>query len=111
MAESKISQRKKDHIRLCLTDVVEFKTKTNGFENYEFEHNALTEVDFNKIDLSAKFFDKKINYPFLISCMTGGTKEAEKINEQLALAAKMLNIPIGIGSQRQALENKKYHSS
>ncbi|MCX6167840.1 MAG: type 2 isopentenyl-diphosphate Delta-isomerase [Ignavibacteriales bacterium] len=111
MAESKISQRKKDHIQLCLTDEVGFKAKTNGFENYEFEHNALTEVEFNKIDLSTKFIGKKINYPFLISCMTGGTKEAEKINEQLALTAKILNIPIGIGSQRQALENKKHHSS
>ncbi len=111
MAENKISQRKKDHIQLCLTDEVVFKTKTNGFENYEFEHNAITEVVFNKIDLSTGFLGKKISYPFLISCMTGGTTEAEKINEQLALTAKMLNIPIGVGSQRHALENKSHHSS
>lgn len=111
MAKSKISQRKKDHIQLCLTDDVVFKTKTNGFENYEFEHNALTEVVFNKINLSTSFLDKKISYPFLISCMTGGTKEAEKINEQLALTAKILNIPIGVGSQRQALENNSQYSS
>jgi len=111
MAEDKISQRKKDHIQLCLKDEVMFKTKTNGLENYEFEHNALTEVVFNKIDLSTSFFSKKISYPFLISCMTGGTDKAEKINEQLARAAKILNIPIGVGSQRGALENKNHHSS
>lgn len=104
-------QRKKDHISLCLTDDVTFKQKTNGLEKYDFEHYAITEVEFNKIDLSAKFFNKKISYPFLISCMTGGTAEAEKLNEKLAIAANTLNIPIGVGSQRQALENKKFHNS
>ncbi len=111
MAQDKISQRKKDHLQLCLKEEVMFKTKTNGLENYEFEHNALTEVVFNKIDLSTSFLSKKISYPFLISCMTGGTDKAEKINEQLAIAANILNIPIGVGSQRSALGNKSHHSS
>jgi len=111
MQESKTSKRKKDHIELCLSDNVAFKTKTNGFENYEFEHYAITEVEFDKIDLSTSFLDKKINYPFLISSMTGGTKYAERINEKLAIAAKELQIPIGVGSQRQALEDKKHHST
>ncbi|MFA5804408.1 MAG: type 2 isopentenyl-diphosphate Delta-isomerase [Melioribacteraceae bacterium] len=111
MLESKTSKRKKDHIELCLTENVAFKTKTNGFENYEFEHFAITEVEFNKIDLSTHFLKHKISYPFLISCMTGGTEEAERINEKLAIVANELKIPIGVGSQRQALEDKKYHST
>ncbi len=111
MQESNTSKRKKDHIELCLYEDVAFKTKTNGFENYEFEHYAITEVEFNKIDLSTSFLKKKINYPFLISCMTGGTEEAERINEKLAIVANELQIPIGVGSQRQALEDKKYHST
>ncbi len=111
MPDSHTAQRKKDHIDLCLTDEVAFNLKTNGFDKYEFEHNAITEVKIDKIDLSTKFFSKKINLPFLISCMTGGTSEAEKINERLAIAAKELNIPIGVGSQRQALENSNYHST
>lgn len=104
-------QRKKDHISLCLTDAVAFQSKKNGFENYDFEHYAITEIELNKIDTSVKFFSKKISFPFLISCMTGGTTEAEHINEMLAVAANQLNIPIGVGSQRQALENKDYHKS
>jgi len=111
MQESNTSKRKKDHIELCLSDNVSFKTKTNGFENYEFEHYAITEVEYDKIDLSAVFLKKKINYPFLISCMTGGTEDAKRINEKLAIAASELNIPIGVGSQRQALEDKKHHST
>lgn len=110
MPENKTSIRKKDHIELCLGNDVSY-LKTNGLENYEFEHYAITEVKYDKIDLSAKFFGKVINYPFLISCMTGGTNEAERINEKLAIAASELNIPIGVGSQRQALEDKTHHST
>jgi len=108
---SLISKRKKEHLEFCLSDKVSFREKTNGFENYEFRHFAITEVDISKIDFGTEFFGKKINYPFLISCMTGGTSEAENINGQLALAAKQLNIPIGVGSQRQALENEEFHNS
>jgi isopentenyl-diphosphate delta-isomerase len=109
--KNNIIQRKKDHINLCLNEDVAFKQKTNGFENYDFEHYAITEVELDRIDLSTSFFSKKISYPFLISCMTGGTSEAKKLNEKLAIAANQLNIPIGVGSQRQALESKTYHNT
>lgn len=100
-----ISERKNDHLKICVKDNVEFISKTNGFERYDFPHCASTEVKFSEIDTSFFFFRKKINFPFLISCMTGGTKEAERINEKLSVVASELNIPIGVGSQRQALEN------
>jgi isopentenyl-diphosphate delta-isomerase len=102
-----ISKRKKEHIELCLTDDVSFKEKTTGFEHYDFVHYAPTEVEIDKIDFTQKFFNKLIQFPFLISCMTGGTIEAESINAKLAIAANELRIPIGIGSQRQMFEDKK----
>lgn len=105
------SKRKKEHIELSLTDKVSFKSKTNGFEYYDFEHYAITEVDISKISFKTSFLKKKIDYPFLISCMTGGTAEAENINARLSVAANNLNIPLGVGSQRQALENKEYHNT
>ena len=108
---SETSKRKKEHLELCLTDDVKFRSKTNGFDRYDFIHNAITEVDISKITFQTKLFSKKINYPFLISCMTGGTEEAENINQRLAAIAEELRIPIGVGSQRQALENKDYHNS
>jgi len=108
---SETSIRKKEHIDLCLTDKVAFRAKTNGFEKYEFIHYAITEVEINKISFQTKFFSKIINYPFLISCMTGGTEEAENINQRLAVIAEELIIPIGVGSQRQALENNDFHDS
>lgn len=102
------SKRKNEHIELCLNDQVSFRNKTTGFEQYDFEHYAITEVDIREIDFSTQFFRKKISFPFLISCMTGGTAEAGNINAELAIAAQKLNVAIGVGSQRQALENDKH---
>jgi len=103
-----IISRKKEHLELCKTDEVKFKEKTSGFEQFDFVHAALTEVKISKIDLSKKFFSKKVSYPFLISCMTGGTAEGENINLQLAEVAAELNIPLGLGSLRFALETNNY---
>lgn len=110
-SDNETSKRKKEHIELCLTDKVSFREKVNGFDRYDFLHHALTEVDLNKIDFSTRLFNRNISYPFLISCMTGGTKESENINKRLAFVAEDLKIPIGVGSQRQALENNLYHKS
>ncbi len=106
----KLSERKKEHLILGSSEEVAFKNKTNGFENYEFNHYAITEVDIKKIDLSKIFFYKKINYPFLISSMTGGTEESNNVNLKLAEVAQSLNIPLGLGSMRYALDNDKYYN-
>lgn len=105
---TKISERKKEHLILGSSDNAAFKIKTNGFENYEFKHYAITEVDINKIDFSKDFFGKKINYPFLISSMTGGTEESNNINLKLAEVAQSLNIPLALGSMRYALDSDEY---
>lgn len=110
-SNSETSKRKKEHLELCLTDKVAFQSKTNGFERYDFIHNAISEVDISKISFQTNLFSKKIKFPFLISCMTGGTAEAENINLRLASIAHELKIPIGVGSQRQALEDKNYYDS
>jgi isopentenyl-diphosphate Delta-isomerase len=109
--ETITSKRKKEHIELCLTQDVAFKNKTSGFEKYDFLHYAITEVDINKINFETKFLKKKISFPFLISCMTGGVDAAESINARLSVAANELNIALGVGSQRQALENKNFHDT
>ncbi|NIO22715.1 MAG: type 2 isopentenyl-diphosphate Delta-isomerase [Candidatus Aenigmarchaeota archaeon] len=98
--------RKDDHIRICLEKKVEF-VKSNGFEHVELEHKALPEIDKDEIDLETKFLGKKFNYPLFIEAMTGGTKEGERINKNLAKAAEALGIGMGVGSQRAMLEDSK----
>jgi isopentenyl-diphosphate delta-isomerase len=110
-SDSTTSRRKKEHLDLSLNADVSFNTKSTGFDYYDFIHDATTEVELDKISFVTKFFKKKINYPFIISCMTGGTEEAENINAKLAIVAEELKIPIGVGSQRQALENKNFRET
>ena len=102
---SKIEQRKNDHIMICTQKDVQFKKKTTGFEQYHFIHQSLPEIDFQEIDLSCQILGKKLSAPFLISPMTGGTELGRKINKNLARAAHTLNIAMGVGSQRAAIEN------
>jgi isopentenyl-diphosphate delta-isomerase len=98
-----ISSRKADHIRINLEEDVR-SGSTNGLERYQFIHQALPEIDLRDIDLSVKIFGKSLQAPLLISSMTGGTKEAGKINQILASAAQQKGIAMGLGSQRVAIE-------
>ena len=99
-----IDQRKADHIKINLEQDVRSGLST-GLEDYQFIHEALPELDLNRIDTTLKLFDKKLAAPILISSMTGGTAEAETLNLRLAEAAQELNIAMGVGSQRAALEH------
>ena len=103
--------RKQSHVAICLHDDVRFDAKTTGFERYEFTHNAAPEINFSEISLSTVMFDRRISFPFMISSMTGGYGDAERLNRILAETAEKLNIPLGVGSMRQALENASYRES
>lgn len=102
----KIVERKKDHLKIALSDVAQ--TGDSGFSNFRFIHNALPEINFDEIDLSTTFLNKKVNFPFFISCMTGGMNEGLKINRVLARAAQKYGIAMGVGSQRIAVEHKEF---
>lgn len=105
------SSRKRDHVLLTVNKNVSFSRKTNGFERWEFVHNALPEINFRDVTVRTSFLGKELSFPLMISCMTGGYKEAEKINRQLAELCEEHRIAMGVGSQRQALEDSTFHSS
>ena len=96
--------RKAEHIRLALEGRMQ---GTGGaFDRYRFEHQALPELDFDEIDLSTTFLGKPLAAPLLVSCMTGGTEIAARINRHLALGAERVGLALGVGSQRKALEDR-----
>ena len=101
------TKRKADHIRISLNKNVQAKYVSTGFEDLNFVHNALPEIDMNKIDLSTEVFNHKFAAPLIAGALTGGTDEAEKINAAVAEAAEALGLGMGVGSQRAALENRK----
>ena len=98
------ARRKADHIRINLDQDVDFPSLTTGLESYRFLHQALPEMNLDDVDASVTVFGKRLQAPLLISSMTGGTAEAERINLHLAEAAEMAGIAMGLGSQRAGLE-------
>ena len=99
-----IEERKSDHIKINLEQDVR-SALTTGLENYHFVHEALPELDLDRIDTSLNLFGKQLAAPLLISSMTGGTEEAGQINQRLAEAAQEVGVAMGVGSQRAALEH------
>jgi isopentenyl-diphosphate delta-isomerase len=108
---SATSRRKREHVALVLNRDVGFHAKTAGFERWEFEHNALPELNFSQVDSQTAFLGKRLSMPLMVSCMTGGYRNARSINKQLAEACEELQIAMGVGSQRQALEDASYHAT
>jgi isopentenyl-diphosphate Delta-isomerase len=103
------TSRKKEHVDIVLKRDVRFRVKTAGFERWEFEHNALPELDLKAIDTGATFLGKRLGLPLMVSCMTGGYAGALRINRSLAELCAECRLALGVGSQRQALENSRYH--
>jgi len=99
-----IDQRKADHIKINLEQDVR-SALTTGLETYHFVHEALPELDLNRIDTTLNLFGKTLTSPTLVSSMTGGTAEAETINLRLAEAAQECRVAMGVGSQRAAIEH------
>ncbi len=101
--------RKAEHIDLALER--QMQLGGNFFEALDFEHRALPEIDYDDIDLGTDFLGRRLEAPLLISCMTGGTEEATRINRNLAIAAEEAKIAIGVGSQRKAIEDPSLAAS
>lgn len=101
--------RKRQHVDLTLARDVRFRRKTTGLEALEFEHNALPELDLEAVDTSTSFLGRRAVFPLMVSCMTGGYAGALAINRALADVCQETGIPMGVGSQRQALEDTLYH--
>jgi isopentenyl-diphosphate delta-isomerase len=97
-------RRKMEHIEICLNEDVQYSVSTM-FDDIHLIHNALPEIDKDTIDLTTNFLGLRAAAPIVIAGMTGGHSETLAINRRLAQAAEVLRLPIGVGSQRSAIEN------
>ena len=106
MAEqSDISQRKLDHIRICLEDASQFDRVSTGLDDFQFLNCALPELSPSDVNLETPFLEKKLSAPLLVSSMTGGPKDGAKINQHLAAGTQKIGLGMGVGSQRIAIED------
>jgi isopentenyl-diphosphate Delta-isomerase len=97
--------RKAEHLRINIEEDVAGKGVATGFDAYRFTHRALPEIDLADADPSAEIFGRRLGAPVLISCMTGGTPQARRINRRLARAAQDHRFAMGLGSGRALIES------
>src|SRR4051812_5823931 len=73
---SDLQQRKTDHLTLCATGEVGFRSASTLFEGVRLVHDALPDMRVDEVDPSVTLFGKRLAAPILIAAMTGGTDEA-----------------------------------
>ncbi len=101
-----ISNRKFEHIEICLREDVEMHRNSTGFEDVWLVHRCLPEMDIDEINLETYFLGFKLRAPILISAMTGGHPRAKEINSAVAQVVEEMGLAMAVGSQRAALLDK-----
>ena len=103
MAEpSRTERRKAEHVDIILQENV--SAEVNYWGDVHLVHRALPEIDLEDVDTSCTLLGRKLAAPIVISSMTGGFGMGREINGNLAKAAAEVGVPMGVGSQRAALE-------
>ncbi|QEN05869.1 type 2 isopentenyl-diphosphate Delta-isomerase [Thiospirochaeta perfilievii] len=95
-----ISLRKNQHIKLSKKSQVAENLLDVRFNYEPLISNHQTQ------HYSYRFLGQNIGAPIFLSSMTGGSRKSLKINKRIATAAKIFNLPMGVGSLRPYLENK-----
>ncbi len=93
-----IRNRKAEHIEICLNEKI--APDYCYWDDVKLIHNALPEINADDIDTSVTLFGKKLDFPLIVTAITGGFKGAEKINGNIAEACAELGIGMGVGSER-----------
>ncbi len=96
-------KRKAAHVDIVLGEDV--RAAYNYWDDVQLIHNALPEVDLDAIDLATTVFGRPLKAPLIISSMTGGFGGGKEVNAHLAAGAAEVGVAMGVGSQRQALED------
>src|SRR5579884_251109 len=99
-----VRQRKIEHVSVALGQDASVAQRAS-WNDIQFVHQALPEVDLDAIDTSVTFLGHRLRYPIVISSLTGGHPDVISINRNLARAAERYGLVLGVGSQRAAILN------
>lgn len=94
--------RKAEHLLHALT----CRTSAGHlFGDLALIHQALSDYNWDEIDLTGRLFDRDWPVPVYINAVTGGAPETLQVNRSLARVANSLGIPMAVGSQAAALND------
>lgn len=95
------SIRKDEHVNHALQQVD--SVHESDLEQVRFVHQSLSEVSMEEVSLKTTLQDLKLDVPFFINAMTGGSLKTAEINEKLALVARETHLAMATGSMSVAL--------
>jgi isopentenyl-diphosphate delta-isomerase type 2 len=95
-----LTGRKAQHIEICTDPAYDPEGGSALFEHLTFRHRALPEIGWDELKTQTEFLGRKVKLPLFISCMTGGSDSSYAINKDLARAAQIVGVPVGMGSIR-----------
>jgi isopentenyl-diphosphate Delta-isomerase len=99
-----VKQRKIEHVNVALGQDISAPQHAS-WQDIQFVHQALPEVDLDAIDTSVTFLGHTLRYPIFVSSLTGGHPDVTTINRNLARAAEEYGLALGVGSQRAGIVN------
>lgn len=97
---SDIGARKADHLDLCESDEVAFRSTTTLLECVNLLHQSLPELRADEVSTRVELLGRSLRAPVIIAAMTGGHERAASINRSLAVIAQECGLGFGLGSQR-----------
>lgn len=104
-----MENRKDQHVELAHKF---YQDKTiSDFDSVKFVYNSLPQINLEDVDLSTEVGGIKMDYPFFINAMTGGSENTKIINEKLAYVAKKTGIAMASGSLSAAIKDSSVSDS
>lgn len=102
-------QRKLEHIQLALSTG---QLRFTGLDDIQIIHQAIPDSSLENVSLKTQVGELSLSSPIFINAMTGGGgQETQKINEELAIAARETGLAIAVGSQMSAIKHKEERAS
>ena len=95
--ESQQAQRKNEHLSLAEKDY-QLNHQHDFFNDVQLIPNALPELAVDDVDCAIQLAGIKLDWPFYIEAMTGGSKQTGKVNQQLGTIANDKHLAIATGS-------------
>lgn len=96
------SNRKKEHV--ALSERYYNKNFPSPFDDLRFVPHALPQTKVAAVNLHTQFAGIKLDVPFYINAMTGGSEWTGQLNEKLAIVARETGLAMATGSASIALK-------
>lgn len=93
--------RKNQHVSIA--ESFYHKETESPFKDLRFIHHSFPNMAVGDVDLSTSIGDIKLDYPFYINAMTGGSEWTKKLNASLSRVAAQTGIAMAVGSQSVAI--------